>query len=296
MKNNTEIDYRKGIKAKFEKERRGDFHPFLNTPKPALLRELCLLKFDNGLNKVDETIFRIYFRVSETEDLRAAIFNYHIPYFKSVGNFLTAKAADKVTNMNNLNLIAVLVDFNPRPFNKFHRSNLLEENHDANDSPINEVDTIEISTGKSETMTERKEYVFVPKNNFKKKLGYGVLGVLGLFTVGYTSKDLLFPEKQCMQWMGDHYEMVDCLEGVQGIGSYQKAQPFDPIEFERKELVVCDTTEFFVDGNREKPKVWYDKEKDGLHYFTMDGLNPETNDHLKPITDYMIGKYVEPCK
>ena len=296
MKNNTEIDYRKGIKAKFEKEKRGDFHPFLNIPKPALLRELCLLKFDNGLNKVDETIFRIYFRVSDTEDLRAAIFNYHIPYFKSVGNFLTAEAPDKVTNMNNLNLIAVLVDFKPRPFNKFHRSDLLEENHDANDRPINEVDTTELSTRRPGKMIERKEYIFEPKNNFKKKLGYGVLGVLGLFTVGYTSKDLLFPEKQCMQWMGDHYEMVDCLKGVQGIGSYQKAQPFDPIEFERKELVVCDTTEFFVDGNLEKPKVWYDKERDGLRYFNMDGVSPETGDHLRPITDYMIGKHVAPCK
>jgi hypothetical protein len=296
MKNNTEIEYRKGIKAKFEKEKNGDYHTFLDTPSPALLRELCLLKFDNGLNKVDETIFRIYFRANETEDLRSAIFNYHIPYFKSVGNFLIAKAADKATSINNLNLIAVLVDFNPRPFNKFHRSNLLEENNDTNDSPFNEVGTTELSTRRPATMTERKEYVFEPKNNFKRKLGYGVIGVLGLFTAGYTGKDLLFPEKQCMQWMGDHYEMVNCLSKAQGIGSYETIVPYDAREFKRVELKVCDTTEFFVDGNPKKPKVWYDKEKDGPVYFNMAGVNPETEDQLRPITPYMIGKYVTSCK
>ena len=292
MKNNTDNDYKKGIKAKFEKERKGDLHSFLDNPSPAQLRELCLLKYDNGLSKIDETIFRIYFKVTDTEDLRAAIFNHHIPLFKSVGNFLTAETLDKDTSIKNLNLIAVLVDFSPRPFNKFHQNGPIEEGEEDVTSDPSDEEKTAVNALKAETVIQRTEYTIQPKNNFKKKLGYGVIGVLGLFTAGYTARDLLYPEKECMKWCEDHYELVDCIQETQGIGSYGTIVPYDEREFSRRELTVCDTTEFFVDGNFKKPKVWYDKEKDGLHYFNRDGVNPETGDHLRPITAYMINKYV----
>lgn len=293
MKNNTDSDYKKRIKAKFEIERKGIFHSFLDNPSPAQLRELCLLKYDNGLDKIDETIFRIFFKVTENEDLRAAIFNYHIPLFKSVGNYLTAATPDKATSIKNLNLIAVLIDFKPRPFNKFHQNGPLEDGEKGVAIHANEVKKIAINALKAEAVIQRTEYTIQPKNNFKKKLGYGFIGVLGLFTAGYTTKDLLYPEKQCMKWVEDHYESVDCIQEAQSVGSYGTIVPYDEREFGRRELTVCDTTEFFVEGNSKKPKVWYDKEKDGLRYFNMNGVNPETGDHLRPMTLYMIGKHVE---
>lgn len=293
MKNNTDSDYKKGIKTKFEKERKGNFHSFLDNPSPAQLRELCLLKYDNGLSKIDETIFRIYFKVNDTEDLRAAIFNYHIPLFKSIGNYLTAEVPDKATSIKNLNLIAVLVDFNPRPFNKFHQNGFFKEGEEEEALHSSEVEKTAISALKAETVIQKTEYTIASKNNFRKKLGYGFIGVLGLFTAGYTTKDLLYPEKQCMKWIEDHYESVDCIQEAQGVGSYGTVVPYDEREFGRRELTVCDTTEFFVEGNSKKPKVWYDKEKDELLYFNMDGVNPETGDHLRPMTDYMLEKYVQ---
>jgi len=52
----------------------------------------------------------------------------------------------------------------------------------------------------------------------------------------------------------------------------------------------CETQFFNEDGSA---KVWYVKNKDGkLEYFSSYGLHPKTGKALRPITQYMIGKYI----
>jgi hypothetical protein len=296
MKNNTDIDYKNAIKAKYEKEKKGDFHSFLDHPSPAQLRELCLLKYDNGLNKIDEGIFKIYFKINETENLRNAIFNYHIPKFKSLGNFLAEEKRDKNTSIQNLNLLAVLVDYDPRPFNKF-------SNSDLNDDVLLDIEKkeeIELFKGKqNETIVSvgRKEQDFVidkPKSNLKKRVGIAIVSLLGLFSISYTAKDMLFPEKQCMVWKENHYEMIDCQTADEGIASYEDIKPYDANDYKLVKLIVCDTTTFFVGS---KAIVWYSKVNGGeLEYFNHSGFHPVSGKPLRPITEYIIDKYVEPCK
>jgi len=64
------------------------------------------------------------------------------------------------------------------------------------------------------------------------------------------------------------------------------------IENFKKIEVDCNTTFFDKSGN---VKVWYAKNrKKELEYFSNLGLHPETGKTLKPITAYMINKYVCP--
>ncbi len=52
----------------------------------------------------------------------------------------------------------------------------------------------------------------------------------------------------------------------------------------------CDTQFFNQDGS---VRVWYSKNKDGsLDYFSDYGLHPKTGKTLKPITKYIIEKYI----
>jgi len=52
----------------------------------------------------------------------------------------------------------------------------------------------------------------------------------------------------------------------------------------------CDTVFFNQDTT---VRLWYGKNTDGnLEYFTSLGLHPQTNKTLKPITPYMIKKYI----
>ncbi|HZW78672.1 MAG TPA: hypothetical protein VFF21_10255 [Flavobacteriaceae bacterium] len=85
--------------------------------------------------------------------------------------------------------------------------------------------------------------------------------------------------------------------------------PYNKEEFERRNFVVFDkektvhfkkinpdcTTEFF--NPQGQALIWYGKNNKGeLEFFTAPGNHPETEKHLKPITKYMIRKYICPSK
>lgn len=96
--------------------------------------------------------------------------------------------------------------------------------------------------------------------------------------VGYRSG-----EQECMLWKQDHFEQVSCS------GSLAE-EPLNPVRLEKfKKLQVSDTTTFFKNG---KPRVWYDKSNGELEFFSSPGIHPENGKTLKPISEYMIGKYV----
>jgi len=117
MNSSTYENYTVGIKAKYDEVKEGLYASFLLQPTPAQLRNLCVLLLDQGLSNADEGIFNLFFQVKEGENLRRSIENFDVEKFKAVKNFLTGK--NTKTNPNSLNLIAVLVNFNPRPFSKF---------------------------------------------------------------------------------------------------------------------------------------------------------------------------------
>jgi hypothetical protein len=95
-----------------------------------------------------------------------------------------------------------------------------------------------------------------------------------------------------MLWLGDHYVRVDCLDSTNKLIPL-KPIPYDPVEFNRKKLQVCDTTTFFRFG---KPVVWYSKKDNVVEFFNMDGVHPVSDCELKKITQHMIDEYVPPCK
>lgn len=310
----TSSDYSIAIMQRYEAEKSKKYSGFLYDPTPRLLKELCLILFDSGLKKKDVEVFESFFTPKSESGLRKAIERFDGEKLRPVCNFL--KGTSKKTNSNILNLIAVLIDFEDRPFANFinitkqtdnqvdgHNEEVIHDeknteaktnDKDGSDKPIPIVLVVDDSHT-AENNSPVKETDGNSPKGWMKMAGIGI-GGLAVLSFGYTAKNMIFPEKQCMKWVADHYEMVDCLNQTQGLGSYETVVPYDEREFNRVELRVCDTTEFFVNGNREKPKVWYDKERDGLRYFNMDGVSPETGDDLKPITDYMIGQYVEPCQ
>lgn len=282
--------YKKAIQSQFDTEKSKYYSNFLMSPSRANLRKLCSERMKDNKSEDDLKSFTLFlgfeFSLSNANKLKK-----QNDKFRPIETFF--KRETDLSELEAVNMAAILVDFQPRPFRKF--SELF--NGEEIESEIDKVtDKIKSSKGESLGVTSSKDkatLVFEPKNNLKKKLGYGVIGALGLFTVGYTTKDLLFPEKQCMKWMEDHYELVDCIKETQDIGSYEIIKPYDKIEFERKELTVCDTTEFFVG---DKAKVWYSKKNNVVQFFNMYGENPENKVSLKPITQHMIDNYVVPCK
>lgn len=117
----------------------------------------------------------------------------------------------------------------------------------------------------------------VPKKSiFATLLLVPIIGISAF--LGYSSG-----EKKCMVWEEVRYIETSCT------GS-DLEQNFIPYVFENfKKIEVTDTTTFFKNG---EVQIWYDKSNNQLEFFTAPGIHPENGKTLKPITNYMIGKYI----
>ncbi|MBO9592511.1 MAG: hypothetical protein J7599_06330 [Niabella sp.] len=93
--------------------------------------------------------------------------------------------------------------------------------------------------------------------------------------------------KACMSWTGDHYEQVPCTSNAGDTGVVQ----LDPEKIRSfKKITRPDTI-----TRQSKGSVWYVKINGAIEFYTADGFHPiDQQRRLKPITDYIIGKYIHP--
>ena len=158
---NTFDDYILAVRSKYEVEKNKIYSDFLLKPSPAQMRELCLLIHDKGLSNKDKEVFELFFRTKPDSTLRKAIENIDVEKLKKICNFLNGKSQS--TSPNSLNLIAILVDFEPRPFKKFYENSKKE---DA--KPIRRMDKAkEVFEKKSAAKKEKPEKKSKKRNFFR---------------------------------------------------------------------------------------------------------------------------------
>lgn len=106
-----------------------------------------------------------------------------------------------------------------------------------------------------------------------------IMSALGFYYVNKVGND-----NECLEWRIDHYEKIKCIGNEPDL----RLQDIDIDKFKR--VSVSDTTTFFIEGH---PIIWYGKSKAGdMEYFNSRGIHPETKEELKPITEYIIRKYI----
>lgn len=322
MPNNTFEDYKKAVKKKYETEKKGEHSVFLESPTRARLRSLCWELFQQqNRNQDDLTVFSSFLGLTFDVN-RKNRFDEEIDKFRPIENFFKGKT-DPV-NLEAINMAAILVDFKARPFNKFRIQELFKE-----EDPIEEEEKIEVLNSQKEQSTDsgilgkfldRKEkekisgkeevngieiikpsinsFVNVnaeKKHNSVSKPGVriprtaigivAVLCLLGLITY------FAFQDKECMQWSGDHYEMVDCDLKIQGYAKSANIEILDPTLVHLKKIKVCDTTTYF--DKNGVAIIWYAKTANGVEFFDAHGRHPENNSPLRPVTRYILNKYVK---
>ena len=220
-----------------------------------------------------------------------------------------------------------MVDFEARPFNKFRIQSLYQDevqNDNPNNSAISNPETERIdSSGILESFLDKKEsekgietgiekrrekenpievseikpinlFVNVKDNfleKFKKNLKQTIIRVVIVFGLGFGISHFVFPKKQCMQWSNDHYEKVDCDLKTEGFVVYNVIEPFDEIKFGLKKIHVTDTTTCF--NKNGDAIIWYAKTANGIDFFNTHGRHPENENSLKPVTKYILEKYVK---
>lgn len=100
-----------------------------------------------------------------------------------------------------------------------------------------------------------------------------------------------FTKQRWMEWQGTQY-IEASFEAEKLKNGVLKAYKDERIESFEQLAPNCETIFFNDDGSA---RIWYVKNKDGsIEYFSSYGLHPKTGRALKPISQYMINKYL--CK
>jgi len=302
----TVDDYKKAILATYATAKEGGYAEYLLQPTPARFKKLSLLLLNE--NAADAEIYNRFFLFKEGEPQFKQIEFFDTDKFKPLSNFVKGKS--ELTNPNSLDLLAVLVGFNPRPYSKFRKSNAGPAGDGEvsagvlEDAPLNS--TLPVVSGRGSTdvvngVTESAvlknsttaswySRIVVLNNN---SLLQNMLAVALCVAVVFAVKNTFFNEPGCMAWQGDHYEEVPCTVQQNTFTSTAVVVPMDKETFAfQKKMEVCDTTTFFLPNGL--PRVWYCKTGEGkIEYFSYPGLHPVTGKTLKKITPYMINKYVK---
>jgi hypothetical protein len=282
MDKTTFEEYKSAIRAQYEAKKVDGIYG----STPAQLRDLCLYISENRLTKTDEDLFRLFFGAKEDEKLGRAIENFGTGKLKSVISFL--KGEKNSENRTRVELASIVVDFNPRPLNRYKQNVRTGEIKNRLVSVPSAEEQIDIVNDIDDLGEFNKSEIIIGDSKSIKKIVFFLMLLLSLFFMGYTIKDIISPTKECMQWKVNHYEAVDCSNVKLGIGQLDIIVPIDKKIMDLKKL---DSKAALVFFKNDKPAVWYSKEDGKIELFNQPGFHPETEKPLKPITNYIIHKY-----
>lgn len=268
----------------------------------ASLREECLAVYLKGCTKDDAKVLSEFFEYREDEKaVTQKIRDFDINKFRPLVNFINGNTS--LPDLKNIELLAWLIDFEPRPLRKYeekirggssgggNKKGRGKPKGSSNDDPDS---TTQI--GQSHQLSKRRIRYLIPLALLF------VLLLVGAFlfnrfkntganrlTVGDPA---LTSNESCMYWVEDHYQQIPCNQKVPGA----EVIPLDAEKLQHFKKINCPETI----KKSEIEKYWYCKLKSGeIEYFTAGGFHPvDTNRRLKPLTSYMYEKYITgrtPC-
>jgi len=272
-------------------------------PSPGKLRAECLSVFGERCLPKDERTFRLFFGPKDKLiDYGHGISKFEIDKFRPLLNFLNGKT--NVTEEKNIELLAWLIDFEPRPYQ--YGVNYKEEikaeiaqevidnphkteNQDKWSSSITSNDGIaneeaEVAVADIQTAFGKVDKVkrTISGSNIKKVIPFFmIIAAASSGTYFFTNT----PPQECMYWTGDHYKRISCNRKIDNA----TVIALDTVKAAHLEKITQpDTLTQNAVG-----KVWYTKIDGGIEFYTSDGFHPIYYDvRLKPVTVYILNKYV----
>lgn len=309
-------NYRKQVLQTYKEKRDANtLSPRLIHPSPRKLRDECLAVVRERFHPKDQQVLRIFFDSCKNEkDCIQAIERLSIDKFRPVINFIKESVSD--TDEKNVEILAWLIDFEPRPFNhkKAYGDALsiqqeeIIQSQKGNDSAAvnntpeeeNEVNEVEEGTVDETTMPgqptksdPRRRFFFFMDGAKKKVFFFAggpilicVLVAVYWFFSNENSVMSISLKGECMYWTGDHYEPVPCTTKIENASVIA----LDTIKVKYfKRITHCDTITVKAMGS-----VWYSKINNKVEFYTAPGNHPvQTEYHLKPATKYIIAKYCQ---
>lgn len=251
--------YINAIRDKYVLQSGGDLSTLLAKPTRANLQKACMEAFDRRKQQNDKRILKQFFDIQDEDGFKIKR-DFEKDKFVPIINFLKGKT-DSIHSSTSLELVAVLIDFEPRPFLEYKKN-----------GKIIDYPPLEEPGGDSPPKPE------IPWRKIVIIMSFISL-ISAIVYLGYN-----WQQKECMIWTEDHYEKAECNSNKISINYNQ-----DWVDNFKK--AQNDTIQnFFEEGG--KPLYWYYRKNKKIELFTKSGIHPIENVKLKPITETIVRNYM----
>ncbi|MXV50333.1 hypothetical protein GS399_05060 [Pedobacter sp. HMF7647] len=304
----------------------GDLSLNLMHPTSAKIKSECLLVFEKRSKRKDETMLRSFFSADPTADFRLIIKKFETDKFKPLNNYL--KNSTGKTEEKNIELLAWLIDFEPRPFKpeNFVDEQGNSEQSEKKDSADSELSWIEPEVAETETTSEDpsgltsgtsgdemgqpeptsigptdvapEEDKKVSGNTVGRKM---VLAGILLVCIGGIAAFLLWPGRQAGEVSPPRAPLgseEECMywtgDRYQAIACSGKTDGTRLYALDKDKLMhLQKISRPDTISRRGVGHVWYAKIDGKIEFYTSAGFHPVYTDiRLKPLTLYMYNKYI----
>jgi len=307
--------FQNAVREAYLKQRQEEkLHYRLMSPSPANLRHYSRERLEQNLTNEDLAVLAAYYgSTNKHEDISLTIKKTDNDKLRPLQNFLNGRT----TNANEITtkLLAILIDFQPRPFNrKYWTDNVnpessgeyidteigsdYEENSPSEENieevlfppPIKEENqnnpTQETDVEKTEEAKKTERPYFQSKIiNWLKEKKHQLFIAAPATLVLSLSSGYFMTKKDCMCWNGEKYVEVNCKDkqhansvialDIEKLNSFQKIMREDTL------------------SNKDIGKIWYSKINHEVEFFTNAGHHPVHNNRsLRAATAHIIQNYV----
>ncbi|ANH83108.1 hypothetical protein A8C56_20885 [Niabella ginsenosidivorans] len=298
-----------------KKQRENDLPLDLMQPTPAKIKKACLRACTKRFSRKDGRVLEAFFGEGNDQAvILKAIKRYEADKFKALIKFLRKETAS--TDEKNIELLAWLIGFEPRPFELGRHYDHPENSETTIDGTekynCNKEKNGETSNGSDQpdkALTNPNEGLQIAvtrsgtnfsKTGFHIKKGPVALSAIIVVLAGIiiywvgTNKSVPGPmassmKGSCMYWAGDHYQQISCSQKVHG--ALVIALDSEKLVYFKKITRPDTITEADIN------KVFYIKFGRKIEFYTERGVHPVyTERTLKPLTGYIYEKHILPLK
>ncbi|WP_199120470.1 hypothetical protein [Pedobacter sp. ASV28] len=302
------------------KQEKQELHPCLLKPTAAKLKRECLRVYDKRYTAQDADIFAMFFDADKIgANFRKMILAADPGDFRPLLNHLIQKTTK--TDERNTELLAWLIDFQPRPSTIYYKSfyggssievqpiidcsNREEIGISKSDDPTTIIEDIKEEELSDDVPTLVDVTTILENQISSSEIGHAgvkvstegrkikltknkaVLAVVLLMLVTLMMGGaywLMERNQRCMYWAGDHYEMVACDSKID-------ETPVVALKEEKVRHFRKITNPDTISLN-SVDRVWYSKINNEVEFFTAKGKHPIKTDRvLKPLSIYIWQKY-----
>jgi len=285
------IDYENAVMDDYQfKKKNGDLSLILINPTPSTLRDECLAVCRRRYEKSDNRALSLFFEpATDKENFLKIIDGWKTDKFRPLVNYL--KGETQTPEPKNVEILAWLIDYQPRPVDKFKSSSEFSK---ARVLPVEDGKIVDRSTSGADEPIKRA-FNFT----LAKATGLIILIILVIIGIRFCTGPANMPKttaragpKACMFWDGDHYQQVKCGQNLRDT----VVRCLDSGLLSHFRMIAgCPVT-----TNKEwKGKFLYGRYNGKMEFYTNEGFHPndtlfhpiDTLQRLRPVTEYILKKY-----